>query len=70
MKFTFTNIHDLFINYEVFLGGKQISDFIVRHVDTDNTLYPEKIDIVYINANDVIDLQNSSIFIPSEHYFI
>lgn len=70
MKFTFTNIHDLFINYEVFLGGKQISDFIVRHVDTDNPLYPEKMDIVYINANDVIDLQNSSIFIPSEHYFI
>ncbi len=70
MKFKFDNIHDLNINYEIFLGGKQITNFILRHIDNNDPLYPQKIDEIYINANQVINLQNSSIYIPSEHYFI
>ena len=68
--FKFENIHDLYINYEVFVGGRQISDFIVRHDNVTGRLHPNKIDTVYINANAVMDLQNSSIRIPAEHYFI
>ena len=70
MMFKFENIHDLYINYEVFVGGRQISDFIVRHDNVTGRLHPNKIDAVYINANAVMDLQNSSIRIPAEHYFI
>ena len=68
--FKFENIHDLDINYEVFYGGKQINNFIQRHVGANNQLHPKNIDIIYLNANEVMDLRNSSIYIPAEHYFI
>lgn len=68
--FKFENIHDLDVKYEVFLGGKQITDFYHKHELSNNPLHPSKIDVLYINANDVMRLQNSSIFIPEEHYFI
>ena len=68
--FRFENIHDLNMNYEVFLGGKQIRNYYFRHEDSSDPLHPGKIDIVYINANDVMNLQNSSVYIPADHYFI
>ena len=68
--FKFENIHDLNMNYEVFIGGRQIQNYYVRHVDSLNPLHPGKIDVVYINANEVMNLQNSSVYIPAEHYFI
>lgn len=68
--FKFENIHDLDINYEVFLGGKQITNFFQRHETDDNPLHPKNIDVLYINANEVMGLQNSSIYIPAEHYFV
>lgn len=68
--FKFENIHDLDINYEVFLGGKQITNFVKRRETTNDPLHPKNIDVLYINANDVMELQSSSIFIPEEHYFL
>lgn len=68
--FKFENIHDLEMGYEVFLGGKQITSFIQRHESDPNPLHPRNVDAIYINANDVMALQNSSIFMPAEHYFI
>lgn len=68
--FKFENIHDLDINYEVFYGGKQITTFAQRHESDNNPLHPKNIDVLYLNANDVMNLRNSSVFIPAEHYFI
>lgn len=68
--FKFENIYDLDIKYEVFLGGKQITNFFHRRKNTEDPLHPENIDILYLNANEVYDLRNSSIFIPAENYFI
>lgn len=68
--FKFENIHDLDVGYEVFLGGKQIANFARRHITDTNPLYPKNIDILYLNANEVMELQNSSIYIPAEHYFV
>lgn len=69
-KFTFENIHDLPIQYEVFYGGRQIYDFVLRHEDDDNQLHPRKVDAIYLNANDVYDLRNSSIRFNSENYLV
>lgn len=70
MAFKFENIHDLDITYEIFFGGKQITDFFQTHESDDNHLHPGKIDVLYVNANEVEGLKNSSIHIPAEHYFI
>lgn len=68
--FKFENIHDLNIEYDVFLGGKQITNFFQRHIPNNDPLHPENIDVIYLNANEVYGLRNSSIFIPAENYFI
>ena len=68
--FKFENIHDLDLGYEVFYDGKQIRDFVIRHVTSDDPLHPSNIDIIYLKANDVMELKNSSIFKDGEHYFI
>lgn len=68
--FKFENIHDLDINYEVFLGGKQITNFFQRHESVNNPLHPKNIDVLYLNANEVMGLRNSSIYIAAENYFI
>ncbi len=68
--FKFENIHDLDIGYEVFLGGKQITNFIQRHLPNEEVGQPRNIDCIYLNANEVMGLQNASIFIPAEHYFV
>ena len=68
--FKFSNIYSLNIQYEVFLGGKQITNYIQRHEQIDDPLHPNRIDVIYINANEVMNLQNSSIYIPAENYFI
>ena len=70
MAFKFENTHDLNINYEIFFGGKQITNFFQTHEDNDSPLHSGKIDVLYINANDVMGLKNSSIHIPGEQYFI
>ena len=67
--FKFDNNYDLNIQYEVFYGGKQITNFVQRHI-TDDTRHQGAIDALYLNANEVSDLKNSSIYIPAEHYFI
>lgn len=68
--FKFDNIHDLDIGYEVFLGGKQITNFVQRHETVENPLHPKNMDVLYLNANEVMNLQNVSIYIPAEHYFV
>ena len=68
--FKFENIHDLDIGYEVFLGGRQITNFTQRHETDTNHLHPKNIDVLYLNANEVMGLRNSSIYIPAEHYFV
>lgn len=68
--FKFENIHDLDIEYDIFLGGNQITNYFQRHISTENPLHPKNIDVIYLNANEVYDLRNSSIFIPAENYFI
>ncbi len=68
--FKFENIHDLNMNYEVFIAGKQISQFHQRHEDSDDHNTPRRLDVIYINANDIDGLRDSTIFIPSEQYFI
>lgn len=68
--FKFENIHDLDIQYEVFFDGKQIQNVIHRHLGANNPLHPKNIDILYLNANEVMNLRNSSIYIPAENYFI
>ena len=70
LKFSFDNIYDLNITYEVFIGGKQINNFVLRHEESDNHMNPRNTDVLYINANEVSDLKNSSIYIPAENYFI
>lgn len=70
ITFKFENVYDLNINYEVFLGGKQITNFFQTHEDNDNPLHPNKVDVLYLNANEVMDLKNASIHIPAEQYFI
>ena len=69
-KFKFENVHDLDINYEVFLAGKPVSFFQRHETIEDEPLHPNKVDVIYINANDTLDLKNSSIFIPAEQYFV
>lgn len=68
--FKFENIHDLNIQYEIFYGGKQITNFFHRHIQNTDKLHPSNIDVLYLNANEVSDLKNSSIYIPAEHYFV
>lgn len=68
--FKFENIHDLNIAYDVFIGGKQITNFFQRHETVSNPMHPKEIDVIYVNANEVMSLQNSSITIPAEHHFI
>lgn len=67
--FKFENIHDLDIGYEVYLSGKQITDFAHRHISDGDPLHPKDFDVIYLYANDVINVRNTSIFIPSKHYF-
>lgn len=68
-RFQFENIHDLPIDYEVFLGGKQIVNFFHRHISNTDPYMAKNIDVIYIHANTFMDLQNSSIYQPSEHFF-
>lgn len=65
MKFTFDNAHNIGLTYEVFLHGIQITDFHVRHSVVDSI----DVDIVYINANKVIELNKSSVYTKGEHYY-
>lgn len=67
--FKFENIHDININYEVFIGGMQISNFFHRHIQSLDQLTPSNIDVIYVNANEVMRLRNSSIHKSSEQYF-
>lgn len=68
--FKFENIYDLNIVYEVFFGGKQITNFYQRHESVNDPLKPTNIDALYLNANDIMDLKNVSVYIPAEHYFV
>lgn len=68
--FKFENIHDLDIHYEVFIGGKQITNFFQRHLNVADRYSPSNMDVIYLNANEVLGLKNSSIYIPAENYFV
>ena len=68
--FTFDNVYDLPITYEVFLAGKQLNHVTVRHIHGNNHLEPNGKDIVYLNANEVMALQNSRVHVDAQHYFI
>ena len=69
MAFKFANVYDLPVDYEIYYGGKQITDFITRHENSNSTNTTD-LDIVYLRANDVYDLSNSSITEEGESYFI
>lgn len=69
MKFKFQNIHDLDMNYEIFAGGIQITDFEQRHED--NVYHePRKLDVLYLNSNIINNLKNSHLYIKPDQYFI
>lgn len=68
--FRFNNIHDLPIKYDVFFSGKQKQHVIIRHEHEIERLKPRDVDIIYLNANDVMELADSSVFIEGEQYFI
>lgn len=62
VRFDLNNTYDLNTSYEVFVGGRQTSDFIIRHEDNK--------DKIYLSANKVMNVHNSSIHIPAQDYFI
>jgi hypothetical protein len=69
IMFNFTNSRDLDIKYDVFMRGMQQDYPIVRH----NGYMPNGTgghDTVYINANSLMDLAESSIVKKDENYFI
>lgn len=68
--FKFSNIHDLPIGYDVFMHGRQMTNVIIRHQHEEDQYKPRDIDIIYLNANDVMALANSSVFIEAQKYFI
>ena len=68
--FKFPNIYDLDINYEVFYNGRQIRDYVLRHEYDPNPLHPNDVDVIYLKANDVMALANSSVYIEGENYFV
>lgn len=68
MTFRFNNIYDLDLQYEIFLGGYQITNFYQRHVWQENKLHPSRIDVIYINANQIENLKNSYINLPEDQY--
>lgn len=70
VAFKFENIHDLDIHYEVFIGGKQVTNFIQRHETVGDPKHPRDIDVIYLPANDVMELQNTSIYVPAENYLV
>jgi len=70
IAFRFDNIHDLNLSYELYIGGKQITSFIRRHEDFVNPKLPRKVDVIYINANLVMNLRNAAVYIPPEDYYV
>lgn len=75
-KFKFNNQYDLDIQYEVFFSGIQTTDYIFRHLkdeDDDkhptNHLLPSWYDAIYVRANEIMKLQNSTFNIKRDHYF-
>ena len=68
--FRFENIHDLPIGYEVFIAGAQFTDYIIRHEGESDNLNPSDIDTIYLNANQIMNLQNSAVRINGENYFV
>ena len=62
VRFDLNNTYDLNTSYEVFIGGVQTSDFIIRHANNK--------DRIYIKANKIMNIQNNSIYIPGKDYFI
>ena len=68
--FKFENIHDLNLSYEVFIAGKQITHYFQRHETVRKNGVPNKLDVIYVNANQVMALKNASVYIPAEEYFV
>ena len=69
IMFNFTNTRDLDIHYDVFMRGIQEDYPIVRH----NGIMPDGTgghDTVYVNANDLMNLAESSIVKNDEDYFV
>lgn len=65
--FKFENIYDIDIQYEVFLNGKQITDYEIIHEDSDNA---SKVDSVNISKSLIDDLYNAKFVIPAKSYNI
>lgn len=70
VRFSFNNIHDLDMNYEVFIGGHQVTDFYQRHELAENVDHPSKRDSLYLDANLVDQLRASHLTISPENYYI
>lgn len=70
LSFKFENIHDLPIGYEVFYGGRQISNIIQRHKLGKDVGSIADYDELFLNANEVMELQNSAVEIETENYFV
>jgi len=68
--FKFGNIHDLPIGYDIFFNGKQAQDVIIRHEHESNQYQGRDVDVIYLNANEVMRLADSSVFMENENYFV
>lgn len=55
--FKFENIYDIDIQYEVFINGKQITDFTIEHINSE-------FDKIKFDQNYIEELQNSFVTVP------
>ena len=69
LQFKFENAHDLDIGYEVYFGGVQSNDFILRHEQNKARFESSPIDVIYLNANQVMKLKEASVHIPEVDYY-
>ena len=65
--FKFENIYDIDIQYEVFLNGKQITDFTIIHEDSENA---SKVDSINIDRSLIDNLYNLKFEIPGDYHHI
>ena len=68
VAFQFQNIYDLPITYEVFIGGRNITDFIQRHEEKGLNGEPGAVDVLYLRASQLNSLRNITFHIDAEDY--
>lgn len=61
VEFKFENIYDQDIQYEVFIGGRPVADFLQKKINIGESGMPSNLDAIYLPANLVEDLKKSEI---------